>query len=95
MIEVENSVSAGIGSDLKVASVGLMTPIIFGVAILLGWEWLDAFGVLLGVAGAIWWAVWWYKRSGEKFFPREVNGGAYGITIIITVALLLFALLSN
>jgi hypothetical protein len=93
VIEVENSVSAGTGSDLKVASVGAMTPIIFGVAILLGWEWLDVFGVLLGIGGAIWWAVWWHKRNDEKFFPRDVNGTAYAITIVITVALLLFALL--
>ena len=95
MTEVENSVSAGIGSDLKVASVGAMAPFIIGVAILLGWEWLDVFGVLLGIAGGIWWAVWWHKRNGEKFFPRDVDGGAYGISIIITVALLIFALVSN
>ncbi|TDP96122.1 hypothetical protein [Labedaea rhizosphaerae] len=92
MTEAENSVSAGIGSDLKVASVAAMTPFIMGVAILLGWAWLDVFGVLLGIGGGIWWAVWWYKRNDDKFFPRDVAGGPYAITIVITVALLIFAL---
>ena len=95
MTEVENAgnaVSAGIGSDLRVASVGAMAPFIGGVAILLGYEWLDVFGVLCGIAVAIWWAVWWYRRNDESFFPRDVDGGAYAITIILTVGLGLFAL---
>jgi len=87
-------VSAGVGSDLKVASVGAMTPFIFGVSILLGWMWLDVFGVLCGIAVSIWWAVWWYRRNDESFFPRDVDGGAYAITIIITVALAIFAIAS-
>jgi hypothetical protein len=90
----ENSVSSGIGSDLRVAAVGAMAPFIMGVSILLGYEWLDVFGGLLGVGVAIWWAVWWYRRNDSKFFPRDVNGGAFAITIVITVGLLLFALAS-
>jgi hypothetical protein len=84
-------VSSGWGSDLKVAAVAALAPFLAGTLALLGLLWLGGFGVVLGLAGAIAWGVWWYRRNGG-FFPRDVNGAAFGITIGLT-AVALFLLL--
>jgi hypothetical protein len=89
-----NSVSAGWGSDLRVASVGAMAPFLAGMLVLLGYLWLGGFGILLGLGAAIFWGVWWYRRNGRRFFPREVQMGAFVITIVLTAVSLGLVLLT-
>lgn len=88
-----NSVSAGLGSDLKVASVAAMGPFLAGMLALLGLLWIGGFGVVLGLAGAVAWAVWWYRRN-DGLFPREVDNRAFFITIALTAAALILVLVA-
>ena len=88
-----NSVSAGLGSDLRVAAVGAMAPFLAGLLVLLGYLWLGGFGIVLGLGGAIFWAVLWYRRNG-KFFPRDVQTRAFTITIVLTVAVFVLVLIA-
>jgi hypothetical protein len=88
-----NAVSAGIGSDVRAAVVGALMPFGAGLAVLVGYLWLTVFGVILAVAGGIWWAVWWRRKHG-KFFPRDVEGGPFVLTIVLTVVLFICALAS-
>lgn len=76
--------SSGWGSDLRVASVGVMVPFLPGMLVLLGLMWLGGFGVVLGLAAAVWWGVWWYRKH-DGFFPKDVQGAPYVITIILTL----------
>jgi hypothetical protein len=90
-----NSVSAGWGSDLRIAAVGAMAPFLGGLLVLLGYLWLGGFGLLLGIAAAVAWAVWWYRRNGRRFFPRDVATGPFYITIALTVAAFVLTLVSS
>jgi hypothetical protein len=90
---LENSVSAGIGSDFRAAAVGALMPLGAGLAALVGYIWLDAFGIILAVAGAIWWAVWWRRKNG-KFFPRDVQNGPFIVTLVIVAILAIVAFAS-
>jgi uncharacterized Tic20 family protein len=92
-VSTANTVSAGWGSDLRIAAVAAMAPFLAGVLVLLGYLWLGGFGIVLGLGGAIGWAVWWYRKHG-KFFPRDVDRGAFGITVVITVVALVITLLA-
>jgi hypothetical protein len=94
IVTESNMVSAGLGSDLRVAAVGAMAPFLAGLLVLLGYIWLGGFGILLGLGGAIWWAVWWYRKHG-KFFPRDVNTGAFTITIVLTAVAFVVVLVST
>src|SRR5262245_12371862 len=67
-VTTPNSVSAGWGSDLRVAAVGAMTPFLPGLLVLLGYLWLGGFGLLLGIGAAIAWIVWWRRSNGRRFF---------------------------
>ena len=87
--------SAGLGSDLRITAVAAMTPFLAGMLVLLGYVWLGGFGVLLGLGAAIAWAVWWFRRNDRKFFPRDVNTGAFVITIGLTVVSLVLVLLGS
>jgi hypothetical protein len=86
-----NSVSSGVGSDLLVASVAAMGPFLAGMLALLGLIWIGGFGVVLGLGGAVFWAVWWYRRNGA-LFPRDVDLAAYAITVALTVGSLILVL---
>lgn len=89
-----NRVSAGLGSDLRAATVGALMPFGAGMLVLLGYQWLDVFGIFLGVGGAVWWAVWWRRKHGA-FFPRDVRTGAFIGTIVIAVIAFLLAVAST
>jgi hypothetical protein len=89
-----NSVSAGWGSDLRITAVAAMTPFLAGMLVLLGYAWIGGFGVVLGLAAAIWWAVWWYRRN-DGFFPRDVNSTAFGVTIGLTVVAFVLVLIAT
>jgi hypothetical protein len=93
VVTESNSVSAGLGSDLRVAAVGAMAPFLAGVLVLLGYLWLGGFGIVLGLGGAVFWGVWWYRKHG-KFFPRDVNTGAFVGTIVLTVVVFVLVLLA-
>ncbi len=86
-----NAVSAGLGSDLRVAAVGAMAPFLAGLLVLLGYIWLGGFGIVLGLGGAVFWGVWWFRRNGT-FFPRDVNTRAFTITIVLTAVALVLVL---
>jgi hypothetical protein len=88
-----NSVSAGWGSDLKVAAVAAMAPLLAGSAVLLGYLWLGGFGVVLGIGGAIAWAVWWYRRE-SAFFPRDIQTAPLVITTVVTFGLVFLSLVT-
>lgn len=90
-----NSISAGWGSDLRVAAVAAMAPFLAGLLVLLGYIWLGGFGILLGLGGAIFWAVWWHRRNDRAFFPRDVNGGAFTATIVLTGVAFVLILVST
>jgi hypothetical protein len=90
---VSNRVTAGVGSDFRVAVLGALMPFGAGALVLLGYMWLDALGVILAIAGGIWWAVWWRRKHG-KFFPRDVEGGPFILTIVLTVILFIAVLAS-
>ena len=89
-----NSVSAGWGSDLRLAAVGVMTPFLPGVLVLLGYLWLGGFGLLLGIGAAIAWIVWWRRSNGRKFFPRDVEAKPFYITIALTVVVFVLTLVA-
>ena len=72
-----------------------MTPLLPGLLVLLGYGWLNGFGVLLGLGAGIAWAVWWYRRNARKFFPRDVNTSAFVISIVLTVAALVLILVAT
>jgi hypothetical protein len=93
-VTTPNSVSAGLGSDLRVAAVGAMAPFLGGLLVLLGYLWLGGFGLLLGIGAAIAWGVWWYRRNGRRFFPRDVASTPFYITIALTVAAFVLTLVS-
>jgi hypothetical protein len=86
-----NSVSAGVGSDVRAAVVGALMPFGAGMLILVGYVWLGAFGVILAIAGSIGWAVWWRRRHGA-FFPRDVETGPFVGTIAIAAIAFIIAL---
>ncbi len=88
-----NEVSAGWGSDLRVAAVGAMAPFLGGLLVLLGYLWLGGFGLLIGLGAAIAWGVWWYRRNDRRFFPRDVRTGAFVVSIVLTAAALVLSLL--
>jgi hypothetical protein len=90
-IVARNSVSAGTGSDFRVAVLGTLMPLGLGMAVLVGYAWLEFFGAILAIGGAVWWAVWWRRKHG-KFFPRDVQGGPFILTIVLTVILFIIAL---
>jgi hypothetical protein len=90
---LSNRVSAGVGSDFRAAVLGAMMPFGAGLLVLVGYLWLQVFGVILAVGGGIWWAVWWRRKHG-KFFPRDVEGGPFILTIVLTVILFIAALAS-
>lgn len=89
-----NSVSAGLGSDLRVAAVGAMAPFLGGLVVLLGYLWLGGFGLLLGLGAAIAWAVWWYRSNGRRFFPRDVENRPFYITIALTAVVFVLTLVA-
>ena len=89
----DNSVSAGWASDLKVAAVAAMAPLLAGSAVLLGYLWLGGFGILVGLGGAIGWGVWWYRRE-SAFFPRDAALGPLVVTALITFGVVFLALLT-
>jgi hypothetical protein len=86
-----NSVSAGTGSDIRAATVGALMPLGLGLIVLVGYIWLDVLGIFLALGGAVWWAVWWRRKHG-KFFPRDVEGGPFVLTVVLVVILLIIAL---
>jgi TRAP-type C4-dicarboxylate transport system permease small subunit len=88
-------VSAGLGSDLRVALVATLMPFGAGMLLLLGYLWFDFFGAILGVGAAIWWAVWWRKKHDGTFFPKDVKGGPFAGTIAIALVVFLFAISSQ
>lgn len=88
---LENSVSAGLGSDFRAAAVGALMPLGAGLAALVGYIWVDVFGVLLAIGGVIWWAVWWRRKHG-KFFPRDVQNGPFVLTIVLVAVLFVVAI---
>ena len=81
------------GSDLRIVAVAAMAPFLCGLLVLLGYIWLNGFGVVLGLAAAIGWVVWWRRRNDREFFPREMNNSAFVITIVLTIAALALVLL--
>ena len=89
-----NSVSAGLGSDLRVAAVGAMAPFLGGLLVLLGYLWLGGFGLLLGIGAAIAWGVWWFRRNNRRFFPRDVATGPFYITIGLTAVVFVLILVA-
>ena len=90
----QNAVSAGTGSDIRAATVGAMIPFGGGLMFLVGFLWMSWFGIILAAAGAVWWAVWWRKKHGGKFFPRDVEGGPFVLTLVLTVIFFIAALAS-
>ena len=90
----ENSVSAGLGSDLRVAAVGAMAPFLAGLLVLLGYLWLGGFGLLLGIGAAIAWGVWWFRRNDRRFFPRDVATGPFYLTIVLTAVVFVLTLVA-
>ncbi|SMD23268.1 hypothetical protein [Kibdelosporangium aridum] len=90
----QNAVSAGTGSDFRVATVGAIMPFGLGMLVLVGYAWIGVFGIILGLLGAVWWAVWWRRKHNKKFFPRDVEGGPFVLTLVLTVILLIAALAS-
>ncbi|RSM78957.1 hypothetical protein DMH04_32270 [Kibdelosporangium aridum] len=90
----QNAVSAGTGSDFRVAALGAIMPFGLGMLVLVGYAWIGVFGIVLGLLGAVWWAVWWRRKHNKKFFPRDVEGGPYVLTLVLTVILLIAALAS-
>ncbi|MCE7011940.1 hypothetical protein LWC34_55390 [Kibdelosporangium philippinense] len=89
-----NAVSAGTGSDFRVAVVGALMPFGLGLLVLVGYAWIGVFGVILGLLGALWWAVWWRRKHNKKFFPRDVEGGPFVFTLVLSVILFVAALAS-
>lgn len=90
-----NPVSAGVGSDVRITAVAVMTPLLPGLLVLAGYVWIGGFGILLGLGAAIAWAVWWYRRNGRRFFPRDVRTGPFVITIALTVLAFILALVAT
>jgi hypothetical protein len=88
-----NAVTAGWGSDIRAAVVGALMPLGAGLLVLVGYLWLEVFGVFLAVAGGIWWAVWWRRKHG-RFVPRDVEGGPFVLTIVLAVVLFIAAIAS-
>ena len=86
------AVSAGWGSDLRIVTVAAIAPFLSGLLVLLGYIWLNGFGILLGLGAAIGWAVWWYRRNDRAFFPREMNNGAFVISLVLTLGVLALVL---
>jgi uncharacterized Tic20 family protein len=80
------------GSDLRIVAVAAMAPLLSGLLVLLGYIWLNGFGVVLGLGAAIGWIVWWRRRNDREFFPREMNNGAFVITVVLTIAALALVL---
>lgn len=76
------------GSDLRIAAAAALAPFLSGLLVLLGLIWLGGFGIVLGIAAAIAWAVWWYRRNGA-LVPRQVDTTALLITAAITVGVLI------
>ena len=76
------------------AAVGVMTPFLPGLLVLLGYLWLGGFGLLLGIGGAIAWIVWWRRSNDRKFFPRDVATGPFYITIALTVVVFVLTLVA-
>jgi hypothetical protein len=94
IVTESNAVSAGLGSDLRVAAVGAMAPFLAGLLVLLGYAWLGGFGIVLGLGGAIFWGVWWYRRNG-KSFPRAVKTGPFAGSIVLTVIVFVLVLIAT
>jgi hypothetical protein len=91
IVTESNSVSAGWGSDLVVAAVAAMAPLMAGMFVLLGYIWLGGFGVLLGVGAFIAWGVWWFRKN-NALVPRQANLGAVGLTAVLTIGSLILVL---
>jgi hypothetical protein len=80
-----------VSQDLLAAAVGALMPLGAGLAIMIGYLWLDVFGAVLGAGAAIGWGVWWYKRRGV-LFPKELRGKTVaGVAILVAVLGVVFA----
>ena len=78
--------------DLLAAALAGLMPLGDGLLVLIGYVWLDIFGAILGIAGAVAWAVWWRNRRGS-FFPKDLTGGSVGgIAALVGLLVVVFAL---
>ncbi|WP_130344481.1 hypothetical protein [Herbihabitans rhizosphaerae] len=82
MNDVENTVSAGTGSDIRVMTVAFVMPMM-ALAAIVGFVWGSWIGGIIGAALWVGWLVWWRSKHKGKFFPRDVQTGPFVITLII------------
>lgn len=81
-------------SDLRIGAAAALAPFLCGLLVLIGLIWLGGFGIVLGIAGAIAWAVWWYRRNGA-LVPRQVDTRALVITAVLAGVALIVVFASN
>lgn len=81
--------------DALAATLAALMPLGGGLLVALGYAWLDVFGLILGVGGAIGWAFWW-RNKHKTFFPKTLRGGSVGGigAIVALIIVLLFVSVS-
>ncbi|MER7083399.1 hypothetical protein SAMN05421805_12282 [Saccharopolyspora antimicrobica] len=75
--------------DALAATLAALMPLGGGLLVALGYAWLDVFGLILGLGGAIGWAFWW-RNKHKTFFPKDLRGGSVGgIGALVAVIIVL------
>ncbi|MEV5535572.1 hypothetical protein AB0L13_01840 [Saccharopolyspora shandongensis] len=77
--------------DVLAATLAALLPLGGGMLVMLGYSWLDIFGLILGVAGAAGWGYWW-RNKHKSFFPKDLRGGSVGGigALVAVIGILLF-----
>ena len=87
----ENSVSAGVGSDVKALGAAALLTYSAGVLLLVGYLMLGVFGAILGIVGAVFGVIWWRKSHDDRIFPRDLSAKSLVVLVVAAVALSLLA----
>jgi uncharacterized iron-regulated membrane protein len=81
-----------VSQDVLAAGLAALMPLGAGFLVMVGYLWVDIFGVILGLVAAAGWAFWW-RRKREAFFPKDLRGGSVaGIAVLVAILGVIFAL---
>lgn len=68
---MNNSVSAGAGSDAKAFGAAALLTFTCGMIALIGYMMIGGLGIVLGIIGIVFGLVWW-KGHHERMLPRDL-----------------------
>lgn len=81
-----------VSQDVLAGTLAALMPLGSGFMVFFGYSLMGAFGVILGLGGAAWWAYWW-RNKHEAFFPKDLRGGSVGgVAALVALFGLLFFL---